>query len=85
MVFTGAHKISFFEAASQMALVNCTRVQLHSEGINEVIDLQELFCIFAYLNNHMNLEMVFYPSLPDIDMNSFHIQYCNYPIYSMPG
>ena len=44
--------------------------------------MQELFHIFAYLKKHMNTEMVFDPSEPDIDMNVFQRQDWSYSIYS---
>ena len=37
--------------------------------------LTELFHVFAYLKKHLNTEMVFDPSEPEIDMNSFQQQY----------
>ena len=36
--------------------------------------MRELLHIFAYLKNHLNSEMVFDPSEPEIDMNSFQLQ-----------
>ena len=47
--------------------------------------LQEVFHIFAYLKKHMNTEMVFDPSEPEIDPNSFVRQDWGYSIYSSPG
>ena len=47
--------------------------------------LQELLHIFAYLNKHMNSEIVFDPSDPDIDTDSFQRQDWSYSIYSSPG
>ena len=47
--------------------------------------LQEVLHIFAYLKKHMNSEMVFGPSLPETDMDSFAKQDWNYSIYSTPG
>ena len=47
--------------------------------------MQELFHVFAYLKNHLNSEMVFDPSEPDIDMNAFQRQDWSYSIYSSPG
>ena len=41
--------------------------------------------IFAYLKKHMNSEMVFGPSLPETDMDSFAKQDWNYSIDSTPG
>ena len=41
MVFTGAQITAFFEAADQMGLAHRTRVFLQSEGITDVIDLEE--------------------------------------------
>ena len=46
---------------------------------------QELLQYFAYLNKHMNTEMVFDLSEPDIDMDSFHRQDWSYSIYSLLG
>ena len=45
---------------------------------------QELLHIFAYLKKHMNSQLVFDPSDPDIDMDSFQRQYWSYSIYSSP-
>ena len=36
--------------------------------------MQELLHVFTYLKKHMNTEMVFDPSEPEIDMNSFQRQ-----------
>ena len=47
--------------------------------------MQELFHVFAYLKKHLNSEMVFDPSEPDIDMNAFQRQDWSYSIYSSPG
>ena len=47
--------------------------------------MQELLQVFAYLKKHMNTEMVFDPSEPEIDMNSFQRQDWSYSIYSSPG
>ena len=47
--------------------------------------LQELFHVFAYLKKHMNSEMVFDPSEPEIDLNAFPKQDWSYSIYSSPG
>ena len=41
---------------------------------------QELLHIFAYLKKYMNSEMVFDPSDPDIDMDSFRRQDWSYSI-----
>ena len=48
-------------------------------------NFQELPHIFAYLKKHMNSEMVFDPSDPNIDMDSFQRQDWSYSIYSSPG
>ena len=40
--------------------------------------MQELLHVFAYLNKHMNTEMVFDTSDPKIDMNSFQRQDWSY-------
>ena len=45
---------------------------------------QELLHVFACIKKHMNNEMVLDPSEPDIDMNSFRLQYWRYSIYSFP-
>ena len=37
--------------------------------------MQDLLHVFAYLKKHINTEMVFDPSDPEIDMNSFQRQY----------
>ena len=42
--------------------------------------MQELLYVFACLKKHMNTEMVFDPSDPEIDMNSFQHQYWSYSI-----
>ena len=47
--------------------------------------LQEVLHIFAYLRKHMNSEMVFDPSLPEMDMDAFPKKDWNYSIYSTPG
>ena len=47
--------------------------------------MKELLHIFAYLKKHLNSEMVFNQSEPDIDMKSSQRQYCSYSIYSSPG
>ena len=41
---------------------------------------QEILHIFAYLKKHMNSDMVFDPSDPDIDMDSFRRQDWSYSI-----
>ena len=43
-------------------------------------NFQELLHIFAYLKKHMNSDMVFDPSDPDIDMDSFRRQDWSYSI-----
>ena len=48
-------------------------------------NMQELLHIFMYLKKHLNSEMVFDPSEPDINMNSFWRQYWTYSICSSPG
>ena len=47
--------------------------------------LEELIHIFAYMRKHINTEMVFDPSVTDIDKNSFQRRYWSYSIYSSPG
>ena len=47
--------------------------------------MQELLQVFAYLKKHMSTELVFDPSKPEIDMNSFQRQYWSYSIYSSRG
>ena len=49
------------------------------------VHIQELLHIFVYLKKHLNSEMVFDPSEPDIYMNSFQRQDWSYSIYSSPG
>ena len=43
--------------------------------------LQQLFHIFAYLNNHSNTEMVFDPSVPDFDVDKFQRQDWSQTVY----
>ena len=45
-------------------------------------NFQGLLHVFTYIKKHMNNDMVFDMSEPDIDMNSFHRQYWRYSIYS---
>ena len=47
--------------------------------------MQDLLHVFAYLKKHMNTEMVFDPSDPENDMNSFQRQDWSYSIYSLSG
>ena len=47
--------------------------------------MQELLHVFVDLKKHMNTDMVFDPSDPEIDMNSFQRQDWSYSIYSSPG
>ena len=47
--------------------------------------MQAILHIFAYLKKHLNSEMVFDPSEPDINMNSYQRQNWSYSIYSSPG
>ena len=47
--------------------------------------MQELFHVFAYLRKHLNSEIVFDPTEPDVDMNSFQRQDWRYSIYSSSG
>ena len=47
--------------------------------------MQELINVLTYLKIHMNTEMLFDPSEPEIDMNSFQRQDWSYSIYSSPG
>ena len=47
--------------------------------------LEELIHIFTYLRKHMNTEMVFDPSVPNIDKNYFQLQDWIYSIYYSPG
>ena len=42
--------------------------------------MQEILHVFEYLKKHMNTEMVFDPSEPEIDMNSFQRQDWSYSI-----
>ena len=46
---------------------------------------EELLHVFAYLKKHMNTDMVFDPSKPEIYINSFQRQDWSYSIYSSPG
>ena len=48
-------------------------------------NFQEILHVFAYIKKHMNTEMVFDPSEPDIHMNFFHFQDWRYSIYFLPG
>ena len=52
--------------------------------LSRVERFQELLRVFAYIKKHMNSEMVFGPSEPDIEMNSFHCQDWIYSVYSLP-
>ena len=47
--------------------------------------LEEVFHVFAYLKKHMNLEILFDPTFPEIDMNDFQNQDWSWYIYSSPG
>ena len=47
--------------------------------------IEELLHIFSYLRKHMNTEMVFDTSVPEIYKNYFRRQYWSYSIYSSPG
>ena len=47
--------------------------------------MQVLLHVFAYLKKHMSTELVFDPSKPEIDMNSFQRQDWIYSIYSSLG
>ena len=47
--------------------------------------LEEVFHVFAYLKKHMNSEIVFDPTFPEIDMNDFQKQDWSWSIYSSPG
>ena len=47
--------------------------------------LEELLNIFLYLKKHMNPEIVFDTSIPDIGMNTFQCQYWSYSIFSSLG
>ena len=47
--------------------------------------MQEIIHVFAYLKKHMNTEMVFDPSEPEIDMKSFQRQDWSYSFYSSPS
>ena len=52
-----------------------SRLEMPREG-----HMQDLLHVFAYLKKHMNTEMVFDPSEPEIDMNSFQRQDWSYSI-----
>ena len=47
--------------------------------------MQELLHVFTYLKKHMNTEMVFDPSEPEIDINYFQHQDWSYLISPLPG
>ena len=47
--------------------------------------LKEVLHIFAHLKKHHNAEMVFDPSVPDLDMSKFPKEDWSYSIYSTPG
>ena len=47
--------------------------------------LEEVFHFFAYLNKHMNSEMVFDPDTPEVDMAIFQKRYWIFSVYSSPG
>ena len=47
--------------------------------------VKEVFHVLAYLKKHMNLELVFNPTLPDIDMDYFQKQDWMSYVYSTPG
>ena len=42
--------------------------------LSQEVQMQELLQIFAYLKKHLNSEMVFDPSEPDIDMTPFNVK-----------
>ena len=43
-------------------------------------NLKEVFHVFSYLKNHMNSELVFNPTVPDIDMYYFQKQDWTYSV-----
>ena len=47
--------------------------------------LKEVFHVLAYLKKHINSALVFDPTVPDIDMESFQKQDWKYYVYSTPG
>ena len=47
--------------------------------------MQDFLHIFAYLQKHLNSEMVLDPSETDINMNYFQHQDWSYSVYSLPG
>ena len=47
--------------------------------------LKEFFYVFAYLKKHMNSELVFDPTGPEIDKDSFQKQDWKYSVYSTTG
>ena len=47
--------------------------------------LEEVFHVFAYLKSHMNSEIVFDLTTPDITMRIFQKQDLNVSIYKFPG
>ena len=42
--------------------------------------LEEVFRIFAYLKEHINLEIVFDPTTPEVDMDIFQKQDCSFSV-----
>ena len=46
------------------------------------VHLEELLHIFAYMSKHTKTEMVFDPSVPNIDKNYFQFQDWSYLVYS---
>ena len=44
-----------------------------------------MYRILAYLKKHHNAEMVFDPTVPDIDLKKFPAEDWGYLVYSTPG
>ena len=47
--------------------------------------LEEVFHVFSYLNKHMNSEIIFDPTTPEVDMDIFQKQYWSLSFYSSTG
>jgi hypothetical protein len=65
----------------------CTEVSMMSShlALPREGHFAEVIHIFAHLKKHHNSEMVFDPSIPEIDMNQFPREDWGYSIYSTPG
>ena len=62
------------------ALMLSSHLVIPQEG-----QFQELLHVFAFIKKHMNTEMVFDLSEPDININYFNRQDWSYLIYSLPS